>query len=478
MTFWAPDNLCHASGGRWLRRPPDHAAVGGVGIDSREDLMDRVFVAIRGDRHDGHDHVADAVDAGADLVVVHDERAGRDAADNVGVILVDDTRRALARLAVAYRQRLAHTVVIAVTGSVGKTTVKMMIDRVLSTSLRGRAAPRSFNNDIGVPLTILGADPMDEYVVVEIGASRPGEVARLARIARPNIGVITAVARAHLEGFGSAARVADEKAQLLRYLGATNRARRLAVIIADVPRLRDHCRVPETVMLFGEAPDADLVLTDTGAEGGGWWFEVNGEQRFRLGLPGRHNAINALAAVAVARRLWIDDQLIDDALGDCRPVDMRMTRDRINGVTVYNDAYNANPDSMIAALETFEELAAHAPRRVVVLGDMLELGPGAPELHREIGRRVVELDRRLPLERVVLVGDLARHIAEPMAGGRGRERVTHLRALDRRGAAAVSAALEPGDAVLLKGSRAMGLERLVDAIRDAHAPGSDSAAAS
>jgi UDP-N-acetylmuramoyl-tripeptide--D-alanyl-D-alanine ligase len=439
--------------------------------------MDRVFVAIRGETHDGHDHLAGAVDAGADLVVVHDERAARNLADNVGVILVDDTRLALGRLAAAYRQRLSQTVVIAVTGSVGKTTVKMLIDRVLSTSLRGRAAPKSFNNDIGVPLTILGADPLDEYIVVEIGANAPGEVARLARIARPSIGVITAAGRAHLEGFGSPRRVADEKAQLLRHLGATHRARRLAVINADAPRLRDHCHVPETVMLFGEAPDADLRLTDSGATGNAWWFEVNGEQRFRLGLPGRHNAINALAAVAVGRRLWIDDQLINEALSECRPVDMRMTIEAVSGVTVYNDAYNANPDSVLAALDTFEQLAAGAARRIIVLGDMLELGSAAPQLHREIGRRVVELDRRVPLERMVLVGDLAKHIAEPIARRRGRERITHIRALDAQCAAAVTAALEPGDAVLLKGSRAMGLERLVDAIRDARAPLPESAAA-
>ena len=367
--------------------------------------------------------------------------------------------------------------VIAVTGSVGKTTVKMLIDRVLSTSLRGRAAPKSFNNDIGVPLTILGANPLDEYIVVEIGASAPGEVARLARIARPSIGVITAAGRAHLEGFGSPRRVADEKAQLLRHLGATHRARRLAVINADAPRLRDHCHVPETVMLFGEAPDADLRLSDSGATGNAWWFEVNGEQRFRLGLPGRHNAINALAAVAVGRRLWIDDQLINEALSECRPVDMRMTIETVSGVTVYNDAYNANPDSVLAALDTFEQLAAGAARRILVLGDMLELGSAGPELHREIGRRVAELDRRAPLERMVLVGDLAKHIAEPIARGRGRERITHIRALDAQCAAAVTAGLQPGDAVLLKGSRAMGLERLVDAIRDAGAPVPESAAA-
>jgi UDP-N-acetylmuramoyl-tripeptide--D-alanyl-D-alanine ligase len=377
MSFWSPDNLCHHSGGRWLQPPQHNGKLRGVGIDSRSDLARRVFVAIRGETHDGHGHLREAVSAGAGLLIVHELPTGGLPGD-VGVILVDDTRKALGRLAAAYRQQLSGAVVIAVTGSAGKTTVKMLIDRVLSTSLRGRAAPKSFNNDIGVPLTILSADPHDEYIVVEIGANAPGEIGQLAAIARPNIGVITTVGRAHLQGFGTLSKVAHEKAMLLRHL-KSHQVRRLAVVNADVPRLRDHLCIPHTVKLFGEAEDADLRLTDRGAENGAWWLEVNRSQRFRLGLPGRHNAVNALAAVAVARRLWIDDTLIDDALAGCRPVDMRLTRQHVNGVMVYNDAYNANPESVVASLETFAELAADAPRRVIVLGDMLgRLRPAAP----------------------------------------------------------------------------------------------------
>ncbi|MHC4305530.1 MAG: UDP-N-acetylmuramoyl-tripeptide--D-alanyl-D-alanine ligase, partial [Planctomycetota bacterium] len=382
MSFWHPENLCHHCHGRWLQAAARNGRLCGVGIDSRAELAHRVFVAIRGETHDGHDHLRQAAEAGASLMIVQRLPAGGVPAD-VGVILVDDTREALGRLATAYREQLAGAVVVAITGSVGKTTVKMLIDRVLSTSLRGRAAPKSFNNDIGVPLTILGADPHDEYVVVEIGANAPGEIGRLAAIAQPDIGVITAAGRAHLQGFGSPEKVAEEKAMLLRHL-RSNRMRRLAIVNADVPSLRNHCCIPHTVKLYGEADDADLQLTDRGAQAGAWWLEVNRSHRFRLGLPGRHNAVNALAAVAVARRLWIDDALIDDALAECRPIDMRMTCQHVNGVAIYNDAYNANPESVVASLETFAELAADAPRRVLVLGDMLELGPMAADLHREV----------------------------------------------------------------------------------------------
>ncbi|MHC4218964.1 MAG: UDP-N-acetylmuramoyl-tripeptide--D-alanyl-D-alanine ligase [Planctomycetota bacterium] len=469
MSFWTPDNLCHQSGGRWLQAPARNGLLGGVGIDTRQDLAGRVFVAIRGETHDGHDYLKQAADAGAALLIVEKRPGRRTLRRNVGVIQVDDTRRALRHLAAAYRQRLSGTTVIAVTGSVGKTTVKMLIDRVLSTTLRGSAAPKSFNNDIGVPLTILAAAPQDEYVVVEIGANAPGEIGRLSNIARPNIGVITMAGRAHLQGFATAETVVDEKAQLLRHL-ESHRIRRLAVVNADVPRLRTHCHVTETVMLFGEADDADLRLTGWGAENGSWWFEVNGEQRFRLGLPGRHNAVNALAAVAVARRLWVDDGCIDEALAGCRPVDMRMTCDRINGVTIYNDAYNANPESVIAALATFAQLAADAPRRIIVLGDMAELGDASDQLHEEIGRHVVELDRRLPIDRVVLVGPLSARTAAAIEQAWGRNRLIRLPAMDAPGGAAVARLLEPNDAVLLKGSRVIGLERLIQAIGDGTTP--------
>jgi len=254
MSFWNRDNLCTRSGGRWLQDPVRNGRLCGVGIDSRTDLAQAVFVAIRGETHDGHDHLREAANAGAALLIVHKLPADGLPQD-VGVILVDDTRKALGRLAAAYREQLTGTVVIAVTGSAGKTTVKMLIDRVLSTSLRGRAAPKSFNNDIGVPLTILSADPQDEYIVVEIGASAPGEIGRLAAIARPNIGVITTVGRAHLQGFGSLDKVAEQKAMLLRHL-RSHQVRRLAVVNADVPCLRDHCCLPHTVKLFGEADDA------------------------------------------------------------------------------------------------------------------------------------------------------------------------------------------------------------------------------
>ncbi len=460
MSFFTPDNLTARTGGRWLRPPAGDVALSGVGTDTREDLIDRIFVALTGEVHDGHDHLHRAVEAGARVCIVHSEPP--DLPDATGVLLVDDTRAALGRLAAAYRRTLSGTV-IAITGSCGKTTVKSMTDAVLAGSRRGSAAPKSFNNDVGVPLTILAAGPDDEYLILEIGSNHPGEIGQLGEIARPDIGVITMIGHAHLEGFGGLDAVACEKASLLRHLDGE----RLAVINADAPNLRGRLDGAVSVVLFGEAADADPQLTGWGPAGDGWWIEVNGDRRFGLGLPGRHNAINALAAIAVGRRMGVPDDLIDRALSGCRPVEMRMSRHVVGEVTIYNDAYNANPDSVRASLESFADLAAGASRRVLVLGDMLELGESAAEQHREVGRRVIDLDRRLAVDRLVLVGSMSGYVAEPIRDQWPRERLAVLDDLDRPNAAAVAATLQPGDAVLLKGSRALGLERLIEAINEA-----------
>ncbi|MCH7798243.1 MAG: UDP-N-acetylmuramoyl-tripeptide--D-alanyl-D-alanine ligase [Planctomycetes bacterium] len=461
MSFFTPEIVAAVTGGRWLTRPARGGPLRGVGIDTRGDLDGRAFVAIRGERFDGHDFLDRARDAGARVLLVHKEPiAGTRRAD--GILLVDDTRTALGRLAAAWRRTLTGTTVIAVTGSCGKTTVKQLLDAVLSTARRGCAAPRSYNNEIGVPLAILAADPSHEYLVLEIGASRPGEIETLARIARADIGVITMIGRAHLAGFGSIETVTREKATLLRHLQGT----RHAVVNADVPGLRRYLAEAGTVTLFGEAPDADLRLTAWVPRGCGVRFEVNHRTSYDLGLPGRHNALNALAAVAVARHLDLDQSLIGPALAECRPVAMRLSRHVVGEVTFYNDAYNANPDSVAASLDSFAELAADAPRRVVVLGDMLELGRCAAEQHREVGQRLLDLDRRLSVDHVVLVGALSSHTAEPILDRWPRHRLTLIRHLDRAGAGTVAASLHPGDAVLLKGSRALGLESVIDAVSE------------
>jgi len=483
MNGWTAEDLRATTLGRWRQRPDRIVPINGVGIDSRDDLAGKAFVAVRGERHDGHTFLTEAAGAGAKLMIIEDGYTLPNLPEDIAVFAVPDTRRALGQLAKAHRKALAGTKFIAITGSVGKTTTKRLIHTVLATTHNGREAPRSYNNEIGVPLTILAAKPSDRYVVVEAGMSAPGEIAHLGAIIEPDIAIITAVGRAHLEGVGSLQAIAEEKASLLRFVrpGGT------VIVNIDAPHLDAYVRRNENVITFGESDSADLRLTARGAheqpsEGQPkWWFEINNRQRFDLRLPGRHNALNALAAVATARRMGVTDERINDGLSQAEPVAMRMQTHRIGPLTIYNDAYNANPEAMAASLETFGETSAHAERRVVILGEMLELGADAPAMHREVGRQLIDLDSQMRIDRAVFVGEAAKHIASTVSKIWRDDRYLHV------------AAVHPdivtflGDlfndtretAVLLKGSRRVGLEQLINWLARAieRTPNSDQQAA-
>lgn len=449
-----------AGAGTWLRRP---AAKGfsGVGTDSRGALDGHVFVALRGERHDGHEHVAAAANAGASAALVDRDVDVAALPAGFGVLRVDDALAALQRIAAAHRRRLRATVV-GITGSAGKTTTRRMLDAILSRRLRGVQSPKSFNNHIGVPLTLLSADASHDYVLAEIGMSAPGEIASLARIAEPEIGIVTSIGRAHLAGLGSVEAIAREKASLLANL----RAYGAAIACADAPALRPFLRGLGDVTTFGESPDADVRLTARGAVDGGQAIEVDGSFAAHLALPGRHNAINALAAIAAARRLGVDDGAIAEGLARTTAGDMRFeprllaSRDGEAPIMLVNDAYNANPDSVAAALATFVEIAAAAPRRVIVLGDMLELGDDGPSLHAGMGERVVDAARRASIDVAIFVGPLSAHAARVAA----REPSIHVIAQPTLDADAIATHIRPGDAVLLKASRGMALERAAEAI--------------
>ncbi len=249
MTFFYAKNLRRTSKGRWVRPPTAPLDVDGVGIDSRVNLTGKAFVAIHGENHDGHGFLHEATSAGARLLIVDRQPSQDTLSSGSAVLLVDDTRTALARLASAYRRTLIDTTVIAITGSAGKTTTKHLVDAVLSTTLRGTAAPKSFNNDVGLPLTILNAQFDDAYLIVEIGANRLGEVDALAAIARPDIAVITSIGRAHLAGFETVENVVREKAMILDQLQSDG----LGIINADAPQLRNYRGQAQSIVLFGRA---------------------------------------------------------------------------------------------------------------------------------------------------------------------------------------------------------------------------------
>jgi len=463
MTFWTIDTLKSVMGGQWLGRG-EQTELTGVCTDTREIAPGRAFIALKGERTDGHAYLSDAVRGGAAMLVIDSPGAVPAGGFErpVWVLHTPGTSGALLRLGAAYRRTLERTRVIAVGGSNGKTTTVRLIHSVLSPTLKGTHSPKSFNNNVGVPLTLLGAKRSDSYLIGEVGTNAPGEIAPLAAAVEPDIAVITSIGREHLEGLGSIAGVVQEEVALLTGL----RAGGVAILNADAPGLLEAARPivaaqRATLLTFGADPRADLRLTDVATSLGGTTFTLNGRHALRLPLPGRHNAYNAAAAVAVARRLGVDQAEIERALTLAQGPPMRLQRVEAGDVTFINDAYNANPESVLASLATLAEALAESEsrRRVLVLGDMLEQGSHAPEVHREIGEAVGACAWA---DRVIFVGPHSGVSAEAARARLGAARVSHI--ADVAGApGAVAKALRRQDVVLLKGSRAIGLERVIEA---------------
>ncbi len=428
MIGWTLDRIAQTVGGRLIGAD---APIRGVSNNSRAIEPGALYVALRGDRFDGHDFTQDAIDAGAAGVLVERTIGATPA------ILIDDSLKALADLASAYRSTLDATV-IGVTGSSGKTTTCRLIDAALST-LTGTSSIKSFNNSVGLPLTILRAHVNDDYLLCEMGTSSPGEIARLSAIARPDIGVITSIGRAHLERLGDLDGVRREKSAI---------DGKLILIPADEDALREH--LPADAIIETVEP----AQIEVGAEA--TRFAFSGET-YSVPLVGAHHAHNAAFAVRVARELGVASSDIRAGLSQAKPPSMRFEPTTIADVTIVNDAYNANPESTAASLRAFCEAHAEAPRRVAVLGDMLELGPHAHAAHAEIAERVEEL----PIDAVIAVGpETSRAL--------GSDAAASMEALD---AARILDLIQPGDAVLLKGSRGIGLERVLDAWRERCAEG-------
>ncbi|MFM9959482.1 MAG: UDP-N-acetylmuramoyl-tripeptide--D-alanyl-D-alanine ligase [Phycisphaerales bacterium] len=479
MLFWTPANLQVITNGVWLARPPSNdafrAPIDGAATDSRSLPANKVFIALKGDTFDAHDFL-EAVSP-APLVIVNDESkvpaAWRTSnasapAPTPAVLRVESTLKALQRLAAAYRRALPQLRVVGVTGSNGKTTTTRILDSVLSIKLRGSASIKSFNNHIGVPLTLLAARPSDQYVVCEMGMNHAGEIAPLTDMARPDAAVITSIGRAHIENLGSVEAIAKEKASIFAGLKDDG----VAVAPADTALLADYLRRLPHVVTFGRDQIADLRLThaeivhDEAGEASGQRFTVNGRWTYEIPLVGEHNIFNACAAIAVARRLGLNEDEITRGLAQARPPEMRFNRLSIAGVNVINDAYNASPESVAAALRTFASLwpVGRAARRVLVLGDMLELGEHSDAAHDEIGRVIAAT---CPCDVLIMIGPGASRYEK--AAGVNNARTLRFDSADDKSCREIAEELRAGDAVLLKASRRMGLERVVKALEQLHA---------
>lgn len=462
MSEFVFQEILDALGARRVQGNP-RACTQGLSTDSRTIQPGQLFVALSGPNFDGNQFVLDAVKRGAAGVILReDPQLGDLDTGDVPIAAVPDTRVALGDLAAWHRSRMTIPV-IGITGSCGKTTTKNMLLELLSTSMNVHVSPASFNNDIGVPLTILSTPAAADVVVVEIGTNAPGEIASLCSIARPTCGVITNVGAAHLEGLGSVEGVAREKGCLAAAIPPDG----FVVLNAD-------CRWTELIetmatsrnLQFGiDRPServGDLDARNVHFHAGCTTFELagralGGESReVTLPLLGLHTVQNLLAALTTCLGLGLDLDRVLAAVSRLRDGRRRMERIEAGGITVLDDTYNANPESARASVRVLAGLHGF-DRRVLVLGDMYELGEYAAEKHREVGAFAAHAG----LDLVILVGE---HVRDSASGARkaglSPDQVIHFADPDAA-VDGVPALLSDRDVVLVKGSRAVGMERIV-----------------
>jgi UDP-N-acetylmuramoyl-tripeptide--D-alanyl-D-alanine ligase len=436
-----------------------------VGIDSRTILSGNLFVAIRGEHHDGHAFIPGVIQQGIRGVVVNQAkteelRGKRWSDEGVTWVAVDDTIRALGDLA-AYQRRRYGGRVIGITGSNGKTTTRRMTAAIFGRYFETLASRGNYNNEIGLPLTLLGLKPDHQWIVLELGMNHFGEIRRLSRICRPDIGVITSIAPCHLEGVGSIDGVVRAKAEILENIpsGGT------VILNRDDPHLVQLGKQTDTnVLFFGESRKADIradSIRETGEEIRFTLRLPDSQAAVRLHATGRFMVSNALAAASAGHLAGLSGDEIQAGLLRFRPVASRMNvipTDR--GMTIIDDTYNANPGSMAAAINTLVTLAGNN-RSILVVGDMLELGEETDRLHRQVG----ELAGQAGIIRLYATGPHAGLVAEgARAGGINKNEV--VTGEKEAIITDLKKQLKTGDRVLVKGSRGSAMEEIVEPIKE------------
>lgn len=461
MSNFLVEDVAVAIGGQLLQGAPRNPLMG-VSTDTRQLAKGELFFALSGPNFDGNQFAGAAAAAGAGCIVLRAESglaaslpAILGANQNVAVIAHEDPKKALGLLSSWHRRRLGLPVV-GITGSCGKTTTKNYLVQLLDGVREVVGSPLSYNNNVGVPLTLLAANGASDVLVAEMGTNSPGEISALCNIATPEAGIVTSIGASHLEGLGSLEGVAMEKADLARSLPS----RGFLV-------LNDDCRYSELfrastkakVITFSIEGDGDLNATDLWFNNGHSIFRLNGVE-VTLPALGTHNVQNLLAALAACVGLGIElDQVLPGVAG-IKGQSGRLETFDLEGMHLIDDTYNANPDSARAAIRVLAGMHGFK-KRVLVLGDMLELGDFAAEMHHELGRLAVESG----VDRLVLIGDLTRAAAAgALEAGMAPENVIHVATLGDAQADA-RRLFQKGDVVLVKGSRGMALERLVKHIR-------------
>jgi UDP-N-acetylmuramoyl-tripeptide--D-alanyl-D-alanine ligase len=456
--IWTLDAVLEATGGELLANSGEKQFTG-ISTDSRTLHSGDLFVALKGEQFDGHQFIQQAVSRGATGAIVALKEAKTVDTSRLQVVGVADTLRAFGDLAEYWRRRYPITVV-AITGSNGKTTTKAMVAAILSQSWKVLKNQGTFNNLVGLPLTLMQLNNTHQAAVLELGMNQPGEIRRLTEIVRPDVGLITNIQPAHLEGLGNLAGIQAAKGELFEGMAATA----TIVVNRDDPRVLDLASTftGRQVGFSTAGATADVALGQVVAmdEKGSRFLLKLAEETQEIYLPviGRHHIANAVAAAAVAWGLNLPANTIAGALAKFRPVNKRMeVLDLPGDIHVINDTYNANPGSTAAALETLMQVKEQG-RAFAVLGDMLEMGEGSASLHRQVGSKAAKEG----VDHLLAMGEQASHLLAGAAeAGMGNDQLTE--ASDHREIALqVRSLVAAGDWVLVKGSRGMRMEKVIE----------------
>ena len=456
------EEVLRATGGKLLQGEAN-VSFRGISIDSRTVAEGELFIALRGSRFDGHHYALEALEKKAGGMVIEEDKVGDIRWNGYRprvVVTVQDTLRALGNLA-RERRRKYHTPLVALTGSNGKTTTKEMISACIETAFPILKTEGNLNNLVGLPLTLLNLTEKEKVVILEMGMNVPGEVRRLTEIAEPDVGLITNIEKVHLQGMGSLERIKEEKGELFR------RMRKDGTILVNQndPRVVDLAReFPGPKITYGVENPADVMARDVhlrGTEGTSFTL-ILGREEMEITLPllGRHFVPNALSAIAVARHFGIEMKKIKETLDHFQPFSMRMEIIHLEGgKTLINDTYNANPKSMEMALETLTGVKGKG-RAIAVLGDMLELGDFAVEAHQHLGEKI----RKLSIDLLIALGEKAPVVVEwairhGFASEKTRIVESHSEAIS-----ILKQVTQDGDWILVKGSRGMTMEKIVEGL--------------
>jgi UDP-N-acetylmuramoyl-tripeptide--D-alanyl-D-alanine ligase len=426
----------------------------GISIDSRSIKADQVFWALKGPKFDGHDFVVDAMNHGAAAAVINKTHVGHLSGRGFPLIIVKDSLHALQKMATLHRKKFKIPV-LAITGTNGKTTTKEMIAWILQTKMNVHRTEGNLNNHIGVPLTLLNMNDTHDISIVELGTNHPGEIELLSTITKPTAALITNIGRGHLEFFSSLEGVAREKLELFNQLGRDG----TIFINCDDRRLANYPGEGKNIWSYSmnEKVIASVTgrLVELNANGEGMWI-LNNRTKIVMNIAGLHNVRNALAASTVAISYKYSEQEIKAALEDFTPYEKRMQIIKNDNITIINDSYNANPDSYIPALETLKHVALrHNSRKVVVMGDMLELGLESDALHQDLFFDLLDYD----LDGIFTLGD-ACSIAADKLKDRGFKNIYSYDS-HRALAENLKKFIKSKDIILLKGSRGMQMEKVL-----------------